>query len=245
MTREHAHVLPSDRRQPSGPPRTAPACGNSSSWSIHVGHKPVPGTDPGEPRCSLDKRDLATRWNIGLVTLPGDIAHAMVPFQAQGAAQAIGDAAVLGDALAGATSPEVRDALDQNASRRLSTATSVQASCARAGEDRHLPEGLEARARNPRMAACAAVRSPAQMTRPAIADLPTADQTHLHHLPHLPRDFLPIRYRAAATRPGTGAWPEVTSMNSTPPCKSWPATPQAHGFRTSGRRREGTTHAPP
>lgn len=113
-----------------GPP---PACGNSSSCSIHVGHKPVPGTDPGEPRRSLDKRDLATRWNTGLVTLLGDIAHAMVPFRAQGTAQAIGDAAVLGDALAGATSPEVRDALDRYASRRLSTATSVQASCARAG----------------------------------------------------------------------------------------------------------------
>jgi hypothetical protein len=138
-----------------GPP---PACGNSSSWSIHVGHKPVPGTDPGEPRRSLDKRDLATRWNIGLATLLGDSAHAMVPFQAKGAAQAIGDAAVLDNALENATSPEVRDALDQNASRRLSTATSVQASCARAGED--------------------------------------------HHLPHLPRDFLPIRYRAAATRSG-------------------------------------------
>ncbi|WP_435801719.1 FAD-dependent monooxygenase [Streptomyces mirabilis] len=67
------------------------------------------------------------------MTLLGDIAHAMVPFRAQGTAQAIGDAAVLGDALAGATSPEVRDALDRYASRRLSTATSVQASCARAG----------------------------------------------------------------------------------------------------------------
>ncbi|MET7354817.1 FAD-dependent oxidoreductase [Streptomyces mirabilis] len=182
-----------------GPP---PACGNSSSWSIHVGHKPVPGTDPGEPRRSLDKRDLATRWNIGRVTLLGDSAHAMVPLKAKGAAQAIGDAAVLGDALAGATSPEVRDALDLYASGRLSIATSAQASCARAGEDHHLPEGLEAQARNPRMAAFAAVRSLSQMTRPAIADLPTADQTHLHHLPHLPRDFLPIRYRAAATRSG-------------------------------------------
>lgn len=111
-----------------GPP---PACGNSSSWSIHVEHKPVPGTDPGEPRRSLDKRDLATRWNIGRVTLLGDSAHAMVPFQAKGAAQAIGDAAVLDNALENATSPEVRDALDQNASRRLSTATSVQASWAR------------------------------------------------------------------------------------------------------------------
>lgn len=59
------------------------------------------------------------------------------------------------------------------ASQRLSTATSVQASCTRAGEDHHLPEGPEAQTGNARMAACAAVRSLAQMTRPAIADLPT------------------------------------------------------------------------
>ncbi|MFF2513929.1 hypothetical protein [Streptomyces sp. NPDC058086] len=36
----------------------------------------------------------------------GDSAHATVPFQAQSAAQAILDAVVLGDALAGATSAE-------------------------------------------------------------------------------------------------------------------------------------------
>ncbi|MFD8001571.1 hypothetical protein [Streptomyces mirabilis] len=41
----------------------------------------------------------------------------MEPFQAQGAAQAIRDAAVLGDALADATSPEVPDTLNRYAHR--------------------------------------------------------------------------------------------------------------------------------
>ncbi|MGW1503453.1 hypothetical protein ACWCQW_33770 [Streptomyces mirabilis] len=82
---------------------------------------------------------------------------------------------MLGDALADATSPEVPDALDRYASRRLSTATNVRAGSARAGEDHHLPEGPEAQARNARMAAYATVRSLAQMTRPAVADLPTVD----------------------------------------------------------------------
>ncbi|MFF4519251.1 MULTISPECIES: FAD-dependent oxidoreductase [Streptomyces] len=75
------------------------------------------------------------------MSLLGDSAHAMEPFQTQGAPQAIRDAAVLGDALAGATSPEPEfpDALDRYAHRRLSIATSVRAGSARASEDHHLP----------------------------------------------------------------------------------------------------------
>lgn len=79
-----------------------------------------------------------------------------VGIQAQGAAQAIMDAAVLGDVLAGATSAEVPDALDRYVRRRLAVATGMQAGSARAGEDFHLPDGPEARARNARMAARAA-----------------------------------------------------------------------------------------
>jgi salicylate hydroxylase len=107
-------------------------------------------------RHGLYTRAPLERWSIGRVTLLGDSAHAMVPFQAQGAAQAILDAAVLGDALAGATPADVPDALDRYVRRRLATATSVQASSARAGEDYHLPDGPEAEARNARMAAYAA-----------------------------------------------------------------------------------------
>ncbi|SFG45130.1 hypothetical protein [Streptomyces mirabilis] len=44
---------------------------------------------------------------------------------------------LLGDALADATSPEVPDTLDRYAHRRLSTATSVQAGSAWAGENHH------------------------------------------------------------------------------------------------------------
>ncbi|MEV0222163.1 FAD-dependent monooxygenase [Streptomyces sp. NPDC050704] len=107
-------------------------------------------------RYGIYTRTPLARWNIGRVTLLGDSAHAMVPFQAQGAAQAILDAAVLGDALAGATPAGVPDALDRYVRRRLSTATNMQAGAARAGEEFHLPDGPEARARNARMAAYAA-----------------------------------------------------------------------------------------
>ncbi|WP_030669851.1 FAD-dependent monooxygenase [Streptomyces cellulosae] len=107
-------------------------------------------------RYGIHTRTPLTRWSIGRVTLLGDSAHAMVPFQAQGAAQAILDAAVLGDVLAGATPAEVPEALDRYARRRLATATSVQAGSARQGEQFHLPDGPEALARNARMAAHAA-----------------------------------------------------------------------------------------
>ncbi|MEU9188971.1 FAD-dependent monooxygenase [Streptomyces sp. NPDC048484] len=107
-------------------------------------------------RYGIYTRAPLARWNVGRVTLLGDSAHAMVPFLAQGAAQAIVDAAVLGDVLTGATPAEVPDALDRYVRTRLATATSVQTGAARAGGEFHLPDGPEALTRNARMAAHAA-----------------------------------------------------------------------------------------
>ncbi|MFI6011575.1 FAD-dependent monooxygenase [Streptomyces sp. NPDC051243] len=107
-------------------------------------------------RYGIHTRTPLIRWNVGRATLLGDSAHAMVPFQAQGAAQAILDAAVLGDVLTDATPAEVPEALDRYVHRRLAAATGMQARSARAGSDFHLPDGPQAEARNARMAAYAA-----------------------------------------------------------------------------------------
>jgi salicylate hydroxylase len=107
-------------------------------------------------RYGIHTRTPLTRWNTGRVTLLGDSAHAMVPFQAQGAAQAILDAAVLGDVMTGVLPAEVPGTLERYVRRRLAGATGMQARSARAGDEFHLPDGPEAEARNARMAAYAA-----------------------------------------------------------------------------------------
>jgi salicylate hydroxylase len=107
-------------------------------------------------RYGIYTRTPLTRWHTGRVALLGDSAHAMVPFQAQGAAQAIVDAAVLTDCLTDASPAAVPDALERYVRRRLPQATSMQARSAAAGEEFHLPDGPRAEDRNARMAAHAA-----------------------------------------------------------------------------------------
>lgn len=85
----------------------------------------------------LFARPPLTRWSYGAVTLLGDAAHPMVPFLAQGAAQAIEDADALGDALRRQeTSIAAAFAVYERA-RRARAAAVVRAS-ARQGQIDHL-----------------------------------------------------------------------------------------------------------
>ena len=84
-------------------------------------------------------------WNAGPVALLGDAAHPILPFLAQGAAQAIEDAQALSTALEEPGSPTTR--LAAYSARRLARATRVQAEARRLGRIYHLA-GPAALARN-------------------------------------------------------------------------------------------------
>jgi salicylate hydroxylase len=90
-------------------------------------------------------------WSFGRVTLLGDAAHAMEPFQAQGAAQAVEDAFALADCLA-AAGGDVVGALRRYEQIRMRRAEELQDSSATAANVFYLPDGEEQRQRDARYA---------------------------------------------------------------------------------------------
>lgn len=100
----------------------------------------------------LDRAPL-DRWSQGAVTLLGDAAHPMFPFFAQGAAQAIEDAAVLARCLTRA--PGAADGGDRLAAAlrryetlRLPRTTRLQEISHARAHINHLPDGSEQRSRD-------------------------------------------------------------------------------------------------
>ena len=94
----------------------------------------------------LDRAPL-TWWSRGTVTLLGDAAHPMFPFFAQGAAQAIEDAAVLARCLAAGPSDPAA-ALARYQALRLPRTTRLQEVSHARAHVNHLPDGPEQRARD-------------------------------------------------------------------------------------------------
>jgi 2-polyprenyl-6-methoxyphenol hydroxylase-like FAD-dependent oxidoreductase len=96
-------------------------------------------------RTAVFVRRPLEQWSYGRVTLLGDAAHAMEPFQAQGAAQAVEDAYVLADCL---SAGHPVDALRRYETLRLTRAGELQSSSHAAAESFYLPDGAEQRARD-------------------------------------------------------------------------------------------------
>ena len=89
-------------------------------------------------------------WSHGAVALLGDACHPMLPYGAQGAAQAIEDAAVLAASLS--TAASVPDALGAYQARRRERTARVQAISHGNGRRFHLPDGPDQQARDAAMA---------------------------------------------------------------------------------------------
>ncbi len=101
---------------------------------------------------ALFDRPPLERWSVGRVTLLGDACHPMLPFMAQGAAQAIEDGATLTACLAGTNRTDVPTALRRYEQLRLPRASRVQALSATNKARFHLPDGPEQRERDAQMA---------------------------------------------------------------------------------------------
>jgi salicylate hydroxylase len=104
-------------------------------------------------RWGLYDRDPLATWGDGRVTLLGDAAHAMLPFMAQGACQAIEDAAVLTRCLADATRETLPAALLRYQEIRQPRVWEVQRASRQNATTYHLPDGEAQRARDAQWAA--------------------------------------------------------------------------------------------
>ncbi|MYW96192.1 NAD(P)-binding protein [Amycolatopsis rubida] len=87
-------------------------------------------------------------WTYGHTALLGDACHAMLPFQAQGASQAIEDAAVLAEELATATTANIPTALLNYVNRRATHAGMVQDASAQNKHLYQLDDGPEQQERD-------------------------------------------------------------------------------------------------
>ncbi|GAA4722115.1 FAD-dependent monooxygenase [Nocardioides endophyticus] len=94
----------------------------------------------------LDRAPL-DRWSSGGATLLGDAAHPMFPFFAQGAAQALEDAAVLARCLAEGID-EPAEALRRYEEIRIPRTTKLQTISHQRADVNHLPDGPQQRRRD-------------------------------------------------------------------------------------------------
>ena len=96
-------------------------------------------------------------WGSGAVTLLGDACHPMLPYSAQGAAQAIEDADALATCLADRGADGIEGALARYADLRRDRTTRVAGISRDNGVRFHLPDGAQQRARDAAMAAASGI----------------------------------------------------------------------------------------
>lgn len=123
--------------------------------SFHPMVRQIIGAADETFRWALYDRPPLPAWSRGRVTLLGDAAHAMLPFLAQGACQAIEDAVVLAGLLAGADPGAVAGRLVRYEALRKPRATRIQQGSYENATTYHLPDGPAQQERDARYAALA------------------------------------------------------------------------------------------
>lgn len=112
-----------------------------SEWDDRVASMLSKAVDPTVWAMYHRRRD--PQWVDGHVALLGDACHAMLPYQAQGASQAMEDAAVLAEELGRSTRKTIDQALMQYVSRRSKHSGMVQDASLQNKDFYHLPDGPE------------------------------------------------------------------------------------------------------
>jgi salicylate hydroxylase len=138
----------------SAPGEVADALVEFDGW--HPTVRTIIGAADRTHRWALYDREPLETWSVGRVTLLGDAAHAMLPFMAQGACQAVEDAAVLARCLGGVRPEAVPAALGQYEAIRKPRVWEVQRASWRNATTYHLPDGESQRERDAAWAASAA-----------------------------------------------------------------------------------------
>ncbi len=128
---------------------TAEFLAEFAGWDPRVTDLIQAGGTPG--RWALIDRAPLKRWSTARITLLGDAAHPMFPFFAQGAAQAVEDAAVLASCLAADPGDPGR-ALQRYESTRIERTTRLQEASRARSHINHLPDGPEQEARDAALA---------------------------------------------------------------------------------------------
>jgi salicylate hydroxylase len=141
----------------------AEAISRYSGWNSQI-HEILQASERIFKWALFDRAPLQS-WTKGRVTLLGDASHPMLPYMAQGAAQAIEDGATLARCLAeGPVDTEA--ALRRYETIRLPRTSRVQAMARRNATIFHLPDGPEQQERDSKMAARRdKVKSPAPAGR--------------------------------------------------------------------------------
>lgn len=138
-------------REWSGPASPEELAGQYSNWDDRVPTMLSKAKSDDLSVWAMYRRRRDPVWVDGRIALLGDACHAMLPYQAQGASQAMEDAAVLAEELGGITHANIDGALMRYVDRRAKHAGMVQDASLQNMDFYHLPDGPEQRERDDKL----------------------------------------------------------------------------------------------